>query len=273
LARIGLDIVGPGAAAYRDPYERPATMSNSRPRITAILVTAMLVIALPMTAAAARPIKPPPPGPTVIEWSGQTWHVKSHSRKIGPGPNFFSSANVTLVDDALHLSITKSGNKWYAAEVISDKSFGYGTYTWTVRLTEPLDPNVVLGLFTWNDDPAYNHREIDIEYAKWGNAADPNNAQYVVQPYANEGNEHRWRQPAFDGATVHSFTWEPNAVTFRSTTAGGAVLEEWTYDGLDVPVPGGENARMNLWLFRGAAPQNGQTVTIVLESFTHTPLP
>jgi hypothetical protein len=61
-------------------------------------------------------------------------------------------------------------------------------------------------------------------------------------------------------------------VEFRSTTASGTVLEEWSYDGLDVPIEGGENARMNLWLFRGAAPQDGQEVTVVLESFRYEPL-
>ena len=216
-------------------------MSTRRPRITALLITALLVTALPMTAAAARPIKPPPtPDPGPISWSGYDWHVKSHSRKIGPGPNFFSSANVAVDGDELHLSITKSGNKWYAAEVINTRSLGYGTYSWTVGPMGELDPQVVLGLFTWNDDPAYNHREIDFEYAKWGNAADPNNAQYVVQPYSTLGNEHRWQQDAFWVPTVHSFTWTETSVEFRSTTASGTVLEAWTYDGLDVPVPGGQ---------------------------------
>lgn len=247
-------------------------MSTRRPRITALLITALLVTALPMTAAAGRPVKPPPPGPSVIEWSGHQWEVKQHSRKIGPGPNFFSSANVEVVDDELRLSITKIGNKWYAAEVINTESFGYGTYTWTLGPMGPLDPQVVLGLFTWNDDPAYNHREIDIEYAKWGNASDTNNAQYVVQPYSTEGNEHRWRQDTFGVATVHSFTWTETSVAFVSRTAGGVELESWTYNGPDVPVEGGENARMNLWLFRGSAPQDGLPVTVVLESFSYEPL-
>ena len=252
-------------------------MSTGRPRITALLIAALLVTALPMTAAAARPDKPggkppPPPDPGTISWSGHEWHVKSHSRKIGPGPNFFSSANVEVVGEELRLSITRSGNRWYAAEVINAGSFGYGTYTWTVGPMDPLDPQVVLGLFTWNDDPAYNHREIDVEYAKWGNAAEANNAQYVVQPYDALGNEHRWRQQEFGVSTVHAFTWSPDSVAFRSATASGVILQAWTYEGLDVPVEGGENARMNLWLFRGAAPQVGEPVTVVLESFSYEPL-
>ena len=57
-----------------------------------------------------------------------------------------------------------------------------------------------------------------------------------------------------------------------SRTADGVELESWTYNGDDVPVEGGENARMNLWLFRGSAPQNGLPVTVVLESFSWEPL-
>ena len=47
---------------------------------------------------------------------------------------------------------------------------------------DALDARAVLGLFTWNDDAPYTHREIDIELSRWDNASDANNAQYVVQP-------------------------------------------------------------------------------------------
>jgi hypothetical protein len=260
-------------------------MSSRAHRTAAILTAFVLLTGLPVIALAARPIdargKPTRPSPTptptpasaTLHWSGHDWDVKHHSRKIGPGPNFFSSANVRLVGDALQLKLTRSGNRWYAAEVISRDSFGYGRYEWQVApIPGPLDPNVVLGLFTWNDDPAYNHREIDFEYARWGNASDPNNAQYVVQPYSTSGNEHRFAHPRWDVTTIHSFTWYEDHVEFESRALDGSWSYEWDYRGPDVPVPGGENARMNLWLFRGAAPTNGQPVSITLERFTHTPL-
>lgn len=243
-------------------------MSTRRPRIPAILITALLVAALPMTAAAARPITPP--GPSVISWSGYQWNVKQHSRKIGPGPNFFSSANVAVVGDALHLSIKRSGNRWYAAEVINTSTLGYGTYSWTVGRMGPLDPQVVLGLFTWNDDPAFNHREIDIEFARWSYATDPTNGQWVVQPYSTTGNLLRTTQPATATSSTHRFTWGHSTVDFASTSAQP---RSWTYDGPDVPHPGGENARMNLWQFRGQAPSNGQPIEIVITDFTYAPLP
>ena len=237
------------------------------------MLTAMLLLAAaPIPAVAARPA---PPGPSTIQWSGLTWTIKSYSRKIGPGPNFFSAANVTHdpANDDLRLRIQRAGNKWSAAEVIANASLGYGTYTWTIKSAPDVDPNVVIGMFTWNDDPAYAHREIDIEFARWGNAGDPTNAQYVVQPWDAPGHDQRWTQPAGATGTIHSFTWAPGRVDFLSTTSGGERIASYTYVGSDVPVPGGENPRINLWLFRGAAPINGQTVEVIFDSFRFSALP
>jgi hypothetical protein len=73
----------------------------------------------------------------------------------------------------LHLRIDHRDDRWSCAEVISTRSFGYGTYRFDLDShIDCLDPQVVLGLFTWNDDPSYNHREIDIEVARWGDPAE-----------------------------------------------------------------------------------------------------
>lgn len=245
-------------------------MLSRRHRTLTTLLIGLLLATLPLPASAARPT---PGGPSTVEFSGYTWTVKAYSRRIGPGPNFFSASNVSVDADGLHLRISRSGKKWTTAEVIANASLGYGTYTWTLAPVPELDPNVVLGLFTWSDDPAYAHREIDIELARWGNAADPTNAQYVVQPWDADGHDERWTFAPYAGSTIHSFTWSPGRVDFRSTTASGQVLHEWSYEGADVPIPGGENPRMNLWLFRGSAPLDGQPVEIVIESFDHAPLP
>ena len=249
-------------------------MRPRRHRIAAILTAALLVGAVPMPVGAARPEaagkKPAPSGPETIDWSGHSWLVKDHSRKIGPGPNFFSGANVEVRGDRLHLRIAASGRKWTTAEVINTASLGYGTYTWQLAPVGPLDPNVVLGLFTWNDAPDYAHREIDIELAKWGNAADPTNAQYVVQPWDAPDHDLRWAFAAQGQSTIHEFTWAPGRVDFESRTVGGTLLHRWSYAGSDVPVAGGETPRMNLWLYRGSAPTDGQPVEVILERFTHT---
>jgi hypothetical protein len=244
-------------------------MSTRLHRSLAILTAAVLLGAMPIPASAARPA---PSGPSTVEWSGFTWEVKSYSRKIGPGPNFFSASNVSVdrATDDLRLRISRSGKKWTAAEVIARASLGYGTYTWTMKSAPDVDPNIVIGMFTWNDDPAYAHREIDVEFARWGNAADPTNGQYVVQPWDAPDHDHRWTQPTGLAGTVHSFTWSPGRVDFRSQRADGAELASYSYSGSDDPIPGGENPRINHWLFRGSAPTDGQPVEIVFDSFTHT---
>lgn len=211
--------------------------------------------------------------PRVISFSGYDWAVKTSAGRVGPGPNYFSDSTNNVWVDAngyLHLKITKSGNKWYAAEVINKQSLGRGTYRFHLAsLVDNLDPNAVLGLFTWNDAPDYNHREIDIEFSRWGNARDRTNAQFVVQPYDVPGNLVRFTQPPNTPASVHSFQWNPASIYHRSE-AGNTLIAEHTFTAY-IPQPGGENARINLWLFRGRAPKS--TVEVVISRFEFIPLP
>ena len=260
-----------GRQAGTDPVRSYCPMSARLRSVSALALALVLVAATPMAATARRPA-PGPSGPLTVSFAGETWTVKDHNRKIGPGPNFFSASNVTVVNEKLQLEINQAGRQWTVAEVIMQGSPGYGTYTWVIETPIALDPNVVLGLFTWHDDPAYNHREIDIEFAKWGNGSAPTNAQYVVQPYDAQGHQYRWAQASALTRTTHSFTWRPDSVEFRSTASDGSLIESWLYDGQGIPVPGGENPRINLWLFRGAAPTDGQPVRVVIESFTHSSL-
>ncbi|MBI2688416.1 MAG: hypothetical protein HYX27_19095 [Acidobacteria bacterium] len=231
------------------------------------LLVALLALSVPAAAQYSR----------VVSFSGYNWMVKTSRGKVGPGPNYFSdSANNVWVDTPgrLHLKLTKTGNKWYSAEVINTASLGYGTYRFYLdSVVDNLDPNVVLGLFTWNDAPDYNHREIDIEFSRWGNAADPANAQYVVQPYDTPGNLLRFTEPPATVQSIHSFQWTPTSISHRSvkgidpaTTNPADLIAEKTFTAF-LPVPGGENARMNLWLFRGSAPSNRQTVEVIISRF------
>jgi hypothetical protein len=202
-----------------------------------------------------------------ITFSGYTWRVKSSADVVGPGPNRFSDTTDNVWVDGLgrlHLKLARSRGRWYCAEVVNTQTLGRGRYTF--ELDSPvagLDPSAVLGLFTWSDDPAYNNREIDIEFSRWGDAADPTNGQYVVQPYDRTGNLRRFTQPAVSPTTV-SFDWQAGAVAFAGPTA-------WTYSGPDVPPPGSEHVRMNLWLFRGAPPLNGKSVEVVVKRFSFAP--
>jgi hypothetical protein len=202
---------------------------------------------------------------------GLTWGVKTSSAKVGPGPNVFSDAPSDVwVDGAgLHLSITKYGGQWRCTEVVGVDSLGYGRYRWTVASNvSNLDPSVVLGLFTWNDAPDYNHREIDIEFAKWSDLSSGTDAQYTVQPWDGAGHRFLFDHQA-TSPTTHEFTWRPASVEFKSSSR----LEPWVYSGAGIPVPGGENPRTNFWLFRGKPPTSGKRLEVVLSDFTFTPLP
>jgi hypothetical protein len=214
-----------------------------------------------------------PRSPRIVEFAELTWWVKASAGAVDPGPNSFSDSPANVwVDERgrLHLKITDSENRWDCAEVVTTQSLGSGRYTFELRSdVSDLDPNVVLGLFTWSEDPAYNHREMDIEFARWGDSSDATNGQYVVQPYDHEGNLQRIVQPAV-ASSAHSFDWQPDALTFRSSTAAPS---SWTYSGTDRPQPGSEHARINLWLYRGAPPTNGATVEIIVKSFIFTAAP
>lgn len=225
--------------------------------------------------------KPQPPAPTptpeptptappgTFAFSGHYWYPRTSRGAEGPGPNVFASSQV-WVDGAgaLHLLISRTRGRWTCGEVINARSLGYGTYEYTLTTrAETLDANAVLGLFTWNDDPAYNHREMDVEFSRWGNPGDPTNAQYVVQPWDNPGNTHRFTEPAVAGPVTYTMTWEPGRVRFSNSLG-----QSWENTGPDVPVAGGERTHLNLWLFEGRAPRNGQPVEVVVTGFSHTPL-
>jgi hypothetical protein len=243
-----------------------------RPMRLRLLLLVVLAAGLPLALGTNRaPAARPAPPPTTIDFSGYRWTVKDSGKvKLGPGPNLFAASNVSVdAEGRLHLRITSSKGRWSTAEVINTQSLGRGTYTWVLDTpVDALDRNVVLGLFTWNDAPDYNHRELDVEFARWGNAADPTNGQFVVQPYDGNGNLQRLTLAAGTVPSTHSFTWAADHVDFSSPSSTPA---SWRYEGPDVPQPGGENARMNLWLFRGAAPSDGRAVVVVIRSFTFPP--
>jgi len=218
-----------------------------------------------------------------MKFSGYDWWVKSSLERVGPGPNYYSdSTNNVFLDSQgqLHLRITNRSNQWQCAEIVSARTFGFGHYRFELGSSvDNLNQNVVLGLFTWSHDPAFTHREIDVECSRWGNTSDTNNSQFVVQPSDPSGHLVRFEVPTSVTNSTQSFVWESNRVSFRSeqgsysvSPAPANVLSTWNY-ALEVPQTGDENVRMNLWFFTGAAPTDDQEVEIIIKSFTFVPLP
>ncbi len=202
--------------------------------------------------------------PRCVRFAGYDWIVKAATR-AAPGPNRFSDSDENVHVDAggLRLRLTRRDSTWSSAEVMLARALGYGRYEFvtTTRL-DSLDPNVVFALFTYNyPDPAFGHREIDIEFSPRlsGNAG----ARFTVQ--ADAGNGRDIRVPVTT-MTTHVIDWGPQRVTFVSGD------ETWTYTGMAVPPPGGEHLRINLWLFGGTPPTNGADAEVVVAGFRFTPL-
>lgn len=212
-----------------------------------------------------------------IEFSGQTWTVKSGNAR-GPGPNAWSdSPESVFVDDAgdLHMKIRPINGRWHAAEIISEQAVGYGRYEFRLQ-TDPVafDPNVVVGLFVYEND----EEEIDIEFTRWGDPQANAYAQYAIQPYFVSGNLHRFDMQLEGDYSTHIIDWTPDLITFTSihghysSAPPGGLIEQWSYAGSDIPVPSGERLHLNFWLFRGNEPLNGLEHELSVDRIDYTPL-
>lgn len=233
-----------------------------------------------MAVASVEVIRPP--YLRVIDFSGYQWGVKASAAPVGPGPNHFSDSeeNVWVDGAGLHLKITTDGGVWQCAEVVCTQSLGYGRYTFSLGTdVSQMNELAVLGLFTWDDAEESNHREIDIECSRWG-AVGNDNAQFVVQPFDIVGNRHRFDIPVGLVTTTHSFDWRSDGISFASiegqpvgvgSAASGDFIEQWTYAGEDIPPPGNENARINLWLYEGTPPSDGREIEVLVTGFAFEP--
>lgn len=256
------------ALLVKPSYQAPATTHSLPP-------VAGEILAIVSVAARVRERRE---HTRTIRFSGYEWNVKSSAGRVGPGPNYFAGANVAVDKRGrLHLRIDNPEGHWVCSEVISQQSFGYGTYRFYVDSNiDHVDTNAVLGLFTWSDAPAYHNREIDIEVSRWGKT-DNENGQFVVQPYTQ--NMIRFEIPSGLAASTHSFTWQPNRVFLQSIRGrqpdrrvASDVIRQHTFTE-NIPQAGGENARINLWLMGGRPPANGRAVHVIISRFEFIPAP
>lgn len=80
-------------------------------------------------------------------------------------------------------------------------------------------------------------------------------------------------------STHHSFRWEPDRVSFLSLLGAYAsnpeanrVINQWTFSQpAAVQKPASETVRINLWLFNGKAPSEGEEVEVVINRFCFLP--
>jgi len=221
------------------------------------MILSLLMAAAVFAPAAARD----------ISFSGRSWIVTAGSLDDPAAPNRFSADTRSIfVDDRgrLHLRLRHEGDTWYSAEIACTQPLGYGTYSFDVGSDlGALDPNIVVGLFTWSDDDPFANRELDIEFSRWGDPAAAN-AQFAVQPYETRGHLVRFNVPRGVRRSTWSLRWEPSSVAFAGYAS--AVLRD------AVPPPGNAVAHINIWLAGARPPIDQREAELVVDHFEFTPL-
>lgn len=210
-----------------------------------------------------------------LTFSGFRWDAKTGY--FSPGANHWSADNVWVdAEDRLHLRLSEKGGVWHCAEV-SAGMFGYGLYRFYIDgPVNHLDKHAVLGLFLYPGPqlPFRANAEIDIEFARWGNADAPA-GHYTVTPatwnfsLALQGN-----------LSTHQFVWLPDRIEFSSYQGHGelsdrTLLGRWEFRGdgnTALPVPPLQ-LHINYWLFQGNSPAHINQPEIVIRKFVFHSVP
>ncbi len=209
-----------------------------------------------------------------VQFSGYEWKVRASASDRGGANNSFDPANVRVDEKGfLHLRITKTNDGWACAEVSLKRSLGYGSYNFVVRDAAHLVPSAVLSIFTWDNlNATQNHREMDIEITRWGDAANKN-LQYVIQPYYVPANVARFNLP--EGLMTHSLRWEQGRAEFKTVRGkdlnekSATVAEHIFTSG--VPAPDGEAVSISFYVFGyGKIPLQKES-EIIIEKFEYLP--
>jgi len=216
-----------------------------------------------------------------FNFSGFTWVVKESREKKGPGPNYFGAGTDQVwIDESgfLHLKIKQVNGRWQCAEVFTQERFAAGKFSfYLASRIDRLDPNVVLGLFTWHDNPLCHNKEIDIEISKWGKG-DNQNAQFVIQPYTQTRNIHRFNVSLSGDYSTHEFTVGRDFVYFESyhghheKSQTGSNISNWLYHSKKKTRIRNVQIHINLWLNKGLAPVNQNEAEIIIKRIEFVPL-
>jgi hypothetical protein len=210
-----------------------------------------------------------------LKFSGYDWDVRTIASDRGGTNNLYDPDNAwTDASGALHLQIKRKAGRWWCAEMVLNRSLGYGTYLVTVRDTSHLEPAAVFSMITfeeWGGDQYY--REMGVEVSRWGDAANRNKAQYVIQPFYIPGNVSAFSAPS--GTLTHLLRWESRRAsfkTFRGTSvgAGAAVVSEHEFSS-GIPSPG--QAKIHLIFYVIATDKNPlqKDSEVVIEKLEYLP--
>lgn len=214
---------------------------------------------------------------TTIKWQGYKWFVKSAASE-GPGPNSWDASNVWIdAKGYLHIKISKVNGKWTCAEIWTDHALGFGTYQCQLEgATDKLDPNLIFSMFSYSGPDEI--KEIDIEYAKWGNAKEMN-GWWTVYPNDTSGikKSFGFTYKLTSNFSTSRYTWTKQGVHYwmldgnQPGNSTNMLMHEWNYrpqnaqhQVTQTPMP----LHFNLWLFQGKPPMDGKPVEVIIHNFT-----
>jgi hypothetical protein len=274
----------------------PIARSGSRAAVLATLVAAIVgVIGLDATTLVAAPTRPTTAPPTVLDrhpigpnggsqlrvlrWSGHTWLVYPNDQAGPENVPLSNSTSAVHVDSRgrLHLAVVHERGTWRSVELESLDPVSYGTYSMVVdTATAKFDPYTVLGMFVYRPGSKKLTNEIDIEDSRFPHLLKPpDNAQFTVQPYYTQGNQHGYQLRASSQHIFQQFTWLPgtpgNGIarfqTRLGTTPHSPLIDKWAYQGYAVPAPLNMHLYLILWMNKNQPPLNG-THSAIIRSYS-----
>jgi hypothetical protein len=251
------------AAILVDPdYKPPPTMDVAPTQGGSVVLVKIVKGTGTATFAPTKPLK----------FSGYDWDVRTIASDRGGTNNLYDGDNAwTDTSGALHLRMRKKSDRWSCAEVVLNRSLGYGTYVVTLRDTSHLEPAAVFSMNTFDDWGGDQHyREMDLEISRWGDVAQQNNAQYGVQPFYVPGNVSPFKVPS--GTLTHTMRWQSGRVSFKTTrgTAEGPLVSEHEFTS-GVPTPGQERVQLFFYVVTSDQSPLQKGGEIVVEKFEYLP--
>jgi hypothetical protein len=215
-----------------------------------------------------------------VRFAGRDWIVLDQPST--PGENYYST-NCVWVDTNgwLHMKLQRISGVWHCPFIEGTGPLGFGDYRWyTATKLEQLDSNLVVGLFTYAQEPQFytNQNEVDFEVSHAFPGTQTNCLVYTIQPYTIPGNSYSHPLETTNELQTHRFIWRPDRVDWQSyyghtpEPAGDDVfIAAWRFAGRGIPIETNEVAYMNLWLFYTNAPRDTQYVEMIVRDFSFTP--
>jgi hypothetical protein len=222
---------------------------------------------------------------TQVRFSGIDWSVSNAAERFpGSARGFaWNECNVKLDTlaggrEVLTLRLRKEPSGWRGAQIASEGTYQYGTFTVTTASSlRPMlagSPSAVLGFFAYLG-PAYTN-EIDMEFTRWGNPIIPP-MHYTVWPDVRAGVIPRPQSTFSSGADSefvrparHRFTWTDQSVTFESS-AGDKSAPIGRPFTVNTKVPAKPmHIMLNLWVERQANMGAATAYEVKITSVTRT---